>query len=257
MHRIRAGVERKGGGVGGAPLGCCGMLSCMRHAKIVCTIGPAVDSPEAIRELIQAGMDVARLNFSHGTHDEHARRAEWIRKASVEMDKPVAILQDLCGPKIRTGRRGPEEVQTGQSVKLIAGEEGTEDAIAIGYEHLARDLQEGDRILLGDGEIELHVREVNSSGVVCHVEHGGLLRTRMGANLPSGRVRLDTITAQDRKDLAFGLGMEVDYVALSFVRSAGDIAELRALCEQAGRPTPIVPKIETPAAVATLRSPGA
>jgi pyruvate kinase len=228
------------------------MLSRMRHAKIVCTIGPAVDSPEAIRELIEAGMDVARLNFSHGTHDEHARRAEWIRKASLEMDKPVAILQDLCGPKIRTGRRGPEEVQTGQSVKLIAGEEGTEDAIAIGYEHLVRDLQEGDRILLGDGEIELHVREVNSSGVVCRVEHGGPLRDRMGANLPSGRVRLDTITAQDRKDLAFGLAMEVDYVALSFVRSAGDIAELRALCEQAGRPTPIVPKIETPAAVENI-----
>jgi len=223
-----------------------------RQAKIVCTIGPAVDSPESIRELVEAGMDVARLNFSHGTHEEHARRAAWIRAASREAGKPLAILQDLCGPKIRTGRRGPARVETGEQVRVIAGEEGADGVLSIGYEHLTRDLERGDRILLGDGDVEMHVKEVEDGGLVCHVDNGGPLRARMGANLPSGRVHLGTITAQDRKDLAFGLELEVDYVALSFVRSAEDIAELHALCERAGRATPVVAKIETPAAVQNI-----
>jgi pyruvate kinase len=225
-----------------------------RRAKIVCTVGPATDSPGAVRELVDAGMDVARLNFSHGSHEEHARRAEWIRAASHDADKPVAILQDLCGPKIRTGRTGPDAVEAGQRVRVIAGDEGSHDAIAVGYERLVRDLEVGDRILLGDGEIELRVEKLEDAGLVCHVEHGGPLRARQGANLPSGRIRVGTITDQDRKDLAFGLDMGVDYVALSFVRSAGDLAELRGLCEQAGHPTPVVSKIETPAAVGAIEA---
>ena len=223
-----------------------------RHAKIVCTVGPATDTPESIRELIEAGMDVARLNFSHGTHEEHARRVEWIRAASLDLGKPIAILQDLCGPKIRTGRTGPDEVEAGQRVRVISGDHGTAEAIAVSYEHLARDLQPGDRILLGDGEIELRVEALEDDGLVCHVEHGGPLRARQGANLPSGRIQVESITGQDRKDLSFGLDLGVDYVALSFVRSPDDVDQLRALCEQAGRPTPIVPKIETPGAVAAI-----
>ncbi len=225
-----------------------------RRAKIVCTVGPATDTPESIRELIEAGMDVARLNFSHGTHEEHARRVEWIRSASADLDKPVAILQDLCGPKIRTGRTGPASVEAGQRIRVIGGDEGSADAIAVGYEHVARDLEPGDRILLGDGEIELRVEGVEGEGLVCHVEHGGDLRARQGANLPSGRIQVESITGQDRKDLAFGLGLEVDFVALSFVRSVADVHELRALCEEAERPPAIVPKIETPGAVEAIQA---
>ncbi len=225
-----------------------------RNAKIVCTVGPATDTPESIRELIEAGMDVARLNFSHGNHQEHARRAEWIRSASAELDKPVAILQDLCGPKIRTGRTGPDSVEAGQRIRVIAGDEGSADAIAVGYDHLARDLERGDRILLGDGEIGLRVESVDGDGLVCHVEHGGDLRSRQGANLPSGRIQVESITAQDRKDLTFGLELGVDYVALSFVRSVEDVHELRALCGQAERPPAVVPKVETPGAVEAIEA---
>jgi pyruvate kinase len=223
-----------------------------RYTKVVCTIGPAVDSAEGIRGLIEAGMDVARLNFSHGTHEEHARLLEVIRAASRECDKPIAILQDLCGPKIRTGAGGPETVETGGTVDLVPGEEASGGAIAIGYESLTRDLSVGDRILLGDGEIELRVQSVRDDALECRVEHGGAIRTRMGANLPSSALRLRAITEQDRKDLEFGLELGVDYVALSFVRSVEDVLELRGLCEAAGHPTPIVAKIETPSAVENI-----
>ncbi len=221
----------------------------MRNAKIVCTVGPATDTPESIRELVEAGLDVARLNFSHGTHEDHARRAEWIWAAGEALGKPIAILQDLCGPKIRTGRTGPDEVEAGQKIRMIPGDQGRPDAIAVSYEHLARDLVVGDRILLGDGEIELRVDTVETDSVLCHVEHGGALRARQGANLPSGRIQVESITAQDRKDLAFGLELGVDYVALSFVRSPGDLDQLRALCEKAENKPGLIPKIETPSAV--------
>ncbi len=225
-----------------------------RNAKIVCTVGPATDSPESIRELVEAGMDVARLNFSHGTHEDHARRAEWIRAAGADVGKTVAILQDLCGPKIRTGRVGPEAVEAGQSVRVVPGDEGGEGVIAVGYEHVVRDLEEGDRILLGDGEIELRVERVEDDALVCHVEHGGAVRARQGANLPSGRIQVESITEKDRADLAFGLELGVDYVALSFVRSVDDILQLRALCEAAKSPVAILPKIETPGAVADIEA---
>jgi pyruvate kinase len=223
-----------------------------RYTKIVCTIGPAVDSAEQIRGLIEAGMDVARLNFSHGTHEDHAQRLDLIRTASRECGKPIAILQDLCGPKIRTGHGGPEAVVTGKTVDLVAGNEGSSSAIAVGYEGLTRDLEPGDRILLGDGEIELRVETVRDRALECRVEHGGPIRARMGANLPAERLRLRTVTDRDRDDLKFGLELGVDFVALSFVRSAEDVLELRRLCEAAGHPTPIVAKIETPSAVADI-----
>ena len=223
-----------------------------RNAKIVCTVGPATDTEAAIRELVEAGMDVARLNFSHGTHDDHARRAEWIHAAGAAVDKSVAILQDLCGPKIRTGRTGPDAVASGGTIRVIPGDAGTADAIAVSYDHVVRDLAVGDRILLGDGEIELRVQELEEAALLCHVEHGGPLRARQGANLPSDKIQVASITDQDRKDLAFGLEMGVDYVALSFVRSAADLIELRGLCEHVERPPALIPKIETPGAVAAI-----
>jgi len=225
-----------------------------RRAKIVCTVGPATDSPGAIRALVDAGMDVARLNFSHGTREEHARRAEWIRAASLEAERPVALLQDLAGPEIRTGDGGPSAVRTGDALALVPGERAGQDALAVDYPHLARDLERGDRILLADGRIELRVQSAEGERVLCRVEHGGPLRPRMGVNLPSGRVELPAITEGDREDIRFGLELGVDWMALSFVRGAEEVHELRRLCAPGDPPPPIVAKIETTEAVENLEA---
>ena len=165
-----------------------------RRAKIVCTIGPAVESREQIRELIAAGMDVARLNFSHGEHAEHGKRAETIRIESQAMGKPVAILQDLCGPKIRTGKVGPASLAAGETVDMISGETGDEHTIAISYQGLAEDVRPEDRILLSDGQVELKVLGIKGDRVELRVEHGGPMRPKMGVNLPSGSLRLGALT---------------------------------------------------------------
>jgi pyruvate kinase len=225
-----------------------------RRAKIVCTIGPAVESREGIRALLEAGMDVARLNFSHGEHKEHQRRLELVRSESEAMGKPVAILQDLCGPKIRTGKTGPTHVANGDLIDMISGSAGDEKTIAVEYEGLHEDVRPDDRILLSDGQVELRVVRVKGERVEVRVEHGGPMRARMGVNLPSGSLRLGALTEKDKLDLDFGLAMGVDYVALSFVRRAEEVEELREICERKGRPTPIVAKIETPTAVERLDS---
>jgi pyruvate kinase len=225
-----------------------------RRAKIVCTIGPAVESREGIRALLEAGMDVARLNFSHGEHKEHQRRLELVRSESEAMGKPVAVLQDLCGPKIRTGKTGPTHVANGDLIDMISGSAGDERTIAVEYEGLHEDVRPDDRILLSDGQVELRVVRVKGERVEVRVEHGGPMRARMGVNLPSGSLRLGALTEKDKLDLDFGLSMGVDYVALSFVRRAEEIEELREICERKGRPVPIVAKIETPNAVERLDS---
>jgi pyruvate kinase len=224
----------------------------LRRAKIVCTIGPASDGAADIGALIDAGMDVARLNFSHGTRDEHARRIETIRACSRAAGKPIAVLQDLAGPKIRTGHGGPASVATGASVDLVAGAAGAPDAIAVEYEGLAEDLRPGDVVRLDDGRIVLRVVRVGGGRVACAVEQGGPVRDRIGANLPSRRVRLSAPTPADRQDLAFGLAAGVDYVALSFVKRPEDLADLRAACRAVGREVPLVAKIETPEAAENL-----
>ena len=225
-----------------------------RRAKIVCTIGPATDSREAIRDLVAAGMDVARLNFSHGTHEEHRLRAEHVRAASAELGKPVAVLQDLSGPKIRLGDGGPKALVMAEHIDLVPGRNGGARELAVGYDTLTSDLHPDDRVLLSDGQIELRVVAVHADRVECRVEHGGPLRPRMGVNLPSHRLRTPALTDKDRSDLEFGLGLGVDYVALSFVRSAADVEDLKALSARLGRPTPVVAKIETPAAVEQLEA---
>src|SRR6478735_1915173 len=225
-----------------------------RRAKIVCTIGPAVESREGIRGLIEAGMDVARLNFSHGTHEEHAGRIEMIRQESAALGKQVALLQDLCGPKIRTAKVGPAVLTNGDKIDMIAGDVGDDHTIAITYEPLSQDVRPEDRILLSDGQVELRVIGVRGERVECIVEHGGPMRPKMGVNLPSGSLRLPALTEKDKKDLDFGLAMDLDYVALSFVRRAEEVQELREICERKGKPTPIIAKIETPGAVERLDS---
>jgi len=207
-----------------------------------------------IRALIEAGMDVARLNFSHGTHAEHGRRVEMIRAESEALGKPVALLQDLCGPKIRTMNVGPAVLVNGDTVFMISGAAGDDQTIAIDYENLANDVRVDDRILLSDGQVELRVVGVRGERVECKVEHGGPMRPRMGVNLPSSGLRLSALTEKDKKDLDYGLSIGVDYIALSFVRRAEEIQELREICERKGRPTPIIAKIETPSAVERLDS---
>ncbi len=225
-----------------------------RRAKIVCTIGPAVDSKEGIRGLIEAGMDVARLNFSHGEHAAHGRALELIRSESAALGKHVAILQDLCGPKIRTGKIGPTLLGAGDTVDLISGSTGDANTIAIDYEGLADDVRPDDRILLSDGQVELKVLGSEGGRVKARVEHGGPMRAKMGVNLPSGSLRLGALTEKDKADLEFGLSIGVDYVALSFVRRAEEVQELREICERKGRSVPIIAKIETPNAVERLDS---
>jgi pyruvate kinase len=229
----------------------------IRRAKIVCTIGPACDTQDKLEQLIRAGMDVARLNFSHGTHEEHGRRIRAVRAAADACDKPVAILQDLCGPKIRAGKfnRDKPEFPTGSTVFLRdAGKEPPEadDEIPVQYEGLSEDLQAGDLVLIDDGQVTLSVAEVVGDRIRCSVLHGGVLRDRVGIGLPSRRVRLAALTEKDKGDLNFGLSQGVDYVALSFVREAEDVRVLREICEAWGRPTPIISKIETPSAIENL-----
>lgn len=230
-----------------------------RRAKIVCTIGPACDSEEKLASLMKAGMDVARLNFSHGSLEEHGARLERIRAASKATDKPVAVLQDLCGPKIRAGKfnRPKPEFPTGMTAFLVeAGAEPPKapDEIPVQYEGLASDLQPGDRVLIDDGQNILSVLSIEGERVKVSVIAGGTLRDRVGVSLPSRRVRLNALTEKDKADLAFGLRAGVDYVALSFVREADDIRLLREICEAWGRPTPIVAKIETPSAIEHLEA---
>jgi pyruvate kinase len=230
----------------------------VRRAKIVCTIGPACDDQATLEQLIRAGMDVARLNFSHGSHEEHARRFAAIRAAAEACDKPVAILQDLCGPKIRTGRfpGGTRELPAEAQVVLVedAGRPAAPGEVPIAYEGLAEDLQPGDTILLDDGRLTLSVTDIVGAQVMARVTQGGQARDRMGVSLPSRRVRIATLTEKDKADLNFGLGLGIDYVALSFVRQADDVRLVREITEAWGRPTPIVSKIETPSAIDNLES---
>jgi pyruvate kinase len=230
----------------------------VRRAKIVCTIGPACDDQATLEQLIRAGMDVARLNFSHGSHEEHARRFATVRAAAEACDKPVAILQDLCGPKIRAGRfpGGTRDLPGDSVVALVEAraEEAAPGEIPIQYEGLADDLQPGDVILVDDGRIVLTVTKVESQRVMAAVTQGGALRDRVGISLPARRVRLATLTEKDKADLSFGLSLGVDYVALSFVRTADDVRLARDITEAWGRPTPIVAKIETPAAIDNLEA---
>src|SRR6185503_9775004 len=228
-----------------------------RRSKIVCTICPTSDSSEALERLIRAGMDVARLNFSHGSHAEHANRLSMLREAATRCKKPIAALQDLCGPKIRTGSfpRGAYVLPASGEVALVETKQGTTaepDTIPIQYEGLAEDVQPGDSIIIDDGRVVLRVERIREGRVLCTIVQTGTVRDMAGVHLPSRSVRISTLTEKDKADLSFGLSLGIDYVALSFVRKSDDVRLVRAICEAWGRPTPIVAKIETPAAVDDL-----
>lgn len=231
----------------------------------MCTIGPASDSSEMLEALISAGMDVARLNFSHGSHAEHKARLARIRAASEAAGQPVAVLQDLCGPKIRCGSfpEGTLEVTSDQIVRIYEALDDTlrapeEGGVPIQYPGLADDLQPGDVILLDDGRVGLEVDRIdtqsNYPAVIAKVQQPGKLRDKVGVHLPAERVRIATLTDKDKRDLSFGLSLDVDYVALSFVRNASEVQLVKDICDAWGRPTPVVAKIETPQAVQHLES---
>ena len=227
-----------------------------RRTKLVCTLGPACDSEEGLARLVDAGMDVARFNFSHGTHEEHAARFQRLRKVSDAKKKSVASLQDLCGPKIRTGTvKTTYDLPTGAEVTLVEGKENPDEhTIAIQYEGLAEDVRVGDKILFDDGRLALAVTAVESGKVRCTMEQGGGMRSRIGVHLPSRTMRGGALTEKDKADLLFGLSLGVDYIALSFVRRADDLRLVRDIVQAWGADTPIIAKVETPDAVDNLEA---
>jgi len=228
----------------------------MRRTKIVATLGPATSTPERITGLIRSGMNVARMNFSHGSHADHAARIAMVRRAAVETGKTIAILQDLQGPKIRTGA-----LEGGQPVELVAGQRfvitnqgvvGNAERVSTTYTYLPHDVRPRDRILLSDGLIELVVLARNDTEVETEVVHGGRLKEHQGINLPGVRVSAPAATDKDIEDLHFGLEQDVDYIALSFVRRASDVAQVKEIIKKAGKDTPVVAKIERPEALDVL-----
>jgi pyruvate kinase len=227
--------------------------SAARRAKIICTIGPACHSEAAMRDLLRLGMDVARLNFSHGSHEDHARNIERLRAAAKKENRTVCILQDLQGPKIRTGRLDRHErveLKSGTTVTITPRDiAGTAARISTTFPDLASEVTPGTRILLCDGLIELRVRTVRGKDVVCDVLNGGTLGEHQGINLPGTALSIPAMTEKDRKDLEFGLKHGVDAVALSFVRSAADVNMVRQIITAHGGDTPLIAKLEKPQAI--------
>jgi pyruvate kinase len=227
-----------------------------RRAKIVCTIGPACNSLEMIRELMLRGMNVARLNFSHGTPEEHARVIVRLRKAASELGRSICILQDLQGPKIRTGRLKsgtPVVLRKGQKVTITPKDvRGTASLIATTYQGLANDVKPGERVLLSDGRIELVVQAIHGREVVCEVLNGGTLGEHQGINLPGTNVSIPSLTEKDERDLEFGLKHAVDAVAISFVRTAEDVLGTKRAMVALGHRVPLIAKLEKPQAIENL-----
>jgi pyruvate kinase len=227
-----------------------------RRTKIVATIGPASSSPETIRRMVLAGMDVARLNFSHGSYEDHARTISTLRAISQELDTPVTILQDLQGPKIRVGRLpgGEMTLSKDDSVTLMPAAEftGQPAAVPIDYAHAAAEAKPGMRVLMADGLFELGVESIVGNALVARVVRGGVLTDRKGVNFPSLNLSFPSLTAKDEQDLDFGLSQGVDIVSLSFVRSADDVRALKSRIALKGVLRPIIAKIERPQGVANL-----
>jgi pyruvate kinase len=225
----------------------------LRRTKIICTLGPASNDRETISDMINAGMNVARMNFSHGTHEDHARRIKLVRECAAELDRPVSILQDLQGPKIRVGpmKDGGVLLENGQTFTLTSTplDEGTSERAYISYNGLAQDVQEGKHILLDDGLLELVVKEARGADVITEVMVGGPLRSHKGVNLPHIKNSVPSLTDKDLRDLDFGLEQDVDIIALSFVRSETDVSDLLRRIRASGKQVSVVSKIEKPEAV--------
>jgi pyruvate kinase len=224
----------------------------MLRTKIVCTLGPAAEEEPTIRAFIKAGMAVARINFSHGSHEIHARRIELVRRLAAEMGRPVAILADLQGPKLRVGVLPPEGVELVEGETVTLGDRPSSagpPTIPLPHPEVLHDARKGDRILLDDGLLELQVLESSGRQIRARVVAGGVLGSRKGLSLPHTSLKMPSITGKDSLDAAFAVEQQVDYFALSFVRCDDDVRELRAHLTDLGANTPIIAKIEKPEAL--------
>ncbi|NYG08340.1 pyruvate kinase [Phycicoccus badiiscoriae] len=227
----------------------------MRRAKIVCTLGPAVSSPERIRELVEAGMDVARLNLSHGEYADHEKIYQEIRRASDEIGHAVGILVDLQGPKIRTARfkDGPVELLNGAEFTITTRDvDGSVTEVGTTYKGLPGDVRPGDSLLIDDGKVALQAVEVTDTDVRCVVTVGGTVSNNKGINLPGVAVSVPALSEKDKEDLRWALGLRADMIALSFVRSAADLDDVHAVMDEVGVRLPVIAKIEKPQAVENL-----
>ena len=219
----------------------------MRKTKIVCTIGPASESVEILKQLIEEGMNVARLNFSHGNHEEHRARINAIRQAASEAGKSVAILLDTKGPEIRTGDLEVDSVELKDGEVLILTTElipGNEKRVSITYPSLVNDVKPGNTILIDDGLIGLTVEEIQGQNIICRIHNGGTLKSKKGVNVPGVEINLPGITEKDAKDIEFGIENGVDFIAASFVRKGSDVLEIRRILEDHGADIQIISKIE-------------
>jgi len=227
----------------------------MRRAKIVCTLGPAVDSPEKIRHLISAGMNMARLNLSHGGYVEHQKRLDQVRAAADTAGVPIAILVDLQGPKIRLGRfkDGPHDLERGDVFTITTDDiDGSKDRVGTTYKGLTADCKAGDRILIDDGKVTVEVTSIVGNDVITRVIEPGTVSNNKGINLPGVAVSVPALSEKDIDDLRWGLKAGADFIALSFVRSAEDIKDVHRIMDEEGIRIPVIAKIEKPQAVENL-----
>ncbi|MCU0415913.1 MAG: pyruvate kinase [Cytophagaceae bacterium] len=223
-----------------------------KKTKIIATVGPACNTKEKLWELVQSGVNIFRLNFSHGTHEVHQGVINAIREIRKEHNVNIAILQDLQGPKIRTDEVENNGVELEPGAKIVITREkmlGTKDKISTSYKNLTSDVKPGDSILIDDGNLELKVVQTGNGEVTCEVVYGGILKSRKGINLPNTEVSEPSLTDKDKEDLLFGLQNDVDWIALSFVRRAADLRDIKEIIAKAGRDSKVVAKIEKPEAV--------
>jgi pyruvate kinase len=228
------------------------------RTKIVATIGPASNSPEVLHQMLLAGMNVARLNFSHGSYEDHEQMLNLLRSLSEELDIPLTILQDLQGPKIRVGQLPPEGIELTEGAFLtlvpLADWQEQENTVGIDYPYVAEEAEPGTQVLLDDGLLELKVEQVKGNRVICQVVEGGILKGRKGVNLPTLNLRLPSMTEKDKQDLEFGIAQGIDIVSLSFVRKPEDIQVLKAFLAERNAKIPVLAKIEKPQAVEHLEA---
>ena len=227
----------------------------IRHCKIIGTLGPSSSNEEILRQLILAGLNIARLNFSHGDHEMHKKNIDLVRRLSIETGQPVSILQDLQGPKIRCGRLlgGGIDIKKNETYTLVFGVEQTDPKIIpIDYKDLVKDVAVGQRVMMDDGNFILRIEAIQGANVVVRVEEGGFLKPRKGVNFPDAKLSLPAMTEKDSRDLLFGIQNGVDYVALSFVQDPADVHGIKKMIKAMGADIPVIAKIEKLPAIDTI-----
>ena len=224
------------------------MINNRKRTKIVCTLGPASESEEVLRELIKNGLNVCRMNFSHGSHEEHKVKMDLVKKVREDLGEPIAILLDTKGPEIRTGKFDSPQVllEEGQTFTITMKDVmGNKDMCTVSYKGLAADVTSGDTILIDDGLVGLTVKEVNGDDIVCEVQNSAIVKDHKGVNVPGVKVNLPAITEKDRSDIEFGIEQGIDFIAASFVRKVSDILAIREILEENdAKDIKIISKIE-------------